>query len=207
MSVCKEEKKAATTDSLSTPAPSNLPAGAPETTVPTTVIDPVTGQAVTVGKPIAALSTAISPNPSMTVDPVPIKIVAPDPKTPQESRVVRVLTTNYWSVWALSRIGDKPANRQNQGAWFKFNPDGTYQYGFFEKPIAKGAWTFDASTAKLHLDSELVGDDREWEIKIGNDEDVMVWVGTERYVTTSIQLKLISLLFIPKKRSELGLED
>jgi hypothetical protein len=173
----------------------------------TTYVDATTGEMKEVERPIHSLSTAIAENPSSTKDPQVPAPTAPQPKTPQESRVIRVLTNNYWIVNALIRINDKPAYRQNQGAWFKFRPDGTYEYGYFENKIATGAWAFDGTNAILFVDSELLGDDREWSIKIGNDEDVMIWVGTERFHTTGIQARLQNFLFIPKNRQEIGLPD
>ncbi len=43
-------------------------------------------------------------------------------------------------------------------------------------------------------------------MQIAKTEDVMVWVGTERYNTTGINLKLLNLLFTPKNRKEIGLD-
>jgi hypothetical protein len=208
---CNEEKKS---DNPSTTTMSNAPTdvalpktgGSNGTTETITVVDPATGRRAEAQRPKDALSTAISENPTMVKDPIAPKAVAPQPAGPQESRVVRVLTSNYWVVWALHRIKN-PSNKTNQGTWFKFNPDGSYDYGFFDKPIARGAWKFDPKTANLFLDSELAGDDREWNLKINSEEDIMVWVGTDKFHTTDIQLKLQNFLFIPKHRKEIGLED
>jgi hypothetical protein len=172
-----------------------------------TVMDSVSGQIIKTQRPINAISASIGPNPITKTDPVKPVLVKPAPATPQESKIVRVLTSNYWVIWALIRINDKPANRINQGTWFKFNDDGTYTYGFWEKKIGSGTWTFDGKKATLQLDSELYGDDREWSFKIGKDEDVMIWVGTPRYRTTAINLKLQNFLFIPKNRKEIGLPE
>ncbi|MFQ5448132.1 MAG: hypothetical protein ACE5FF_14505, partial [Saprospiraceae bacterium] len=128
--------------------------------------------------------------------------------TPQSQRIVHALTTDYWVIWALSRIGRK-ANKPHQGTWFKFNPDGSYEYGHFERHIGKGAWSwhYQGEKAYLLLDSEILGDDREWSFLMGRDEDVMIWVGTERYHTNDIQCKLQKLMFIPKNRGEMGYES
>lgn len=203
---CNRDSNANTSKASPAP-PADLTAGTDGIMEKTTIIDPVSGSPVEGERPVQAISTAIAPEPTMKKDdkvPVP---TPPNPQTPQESRVVRVLTTNYWIINALIKINDKPAYRQNQGAWFKFNTDGSYEYGYFENKIAKGAWTFDGKTATLAMDSELVGDDREWSIKIGSDEDIMVWVGTERYHTTGTQCRLQNFLFIPKNRKEIGLPD
>jgi hypothetical protein len=75
-----------------------------------------------------------------------------------------------------------------------------------QNKIGTGAWSIDGQKATVHLDAPLVGDDREWKMQIAKTEDVMVWVGTERYNTTGINLKLLNLLFTPKNRKEIGLD-
>ncbi|MCB0522159.1 MAG: hypothetical protein H6577_14115 [Lewinellaceae bacterium] len=205
---CNRDSKTNSGTATATPAPpADLTTDGDGITEKTTFIDPVSGSPVEGERPVQALSTAIAPEPTTTKDTKVPTPVEPQPKTPQESRVVRVLTTNYWIVTALIKINDKPANRQNQGAWFKFHPDGSYEYGYFENKIGTGAWTFDGKSAILSMDSALLGDDREWSIKIGSDEDIMIWVGTERYLTTGTQARLQNYLFIPKNRKEIGLPD
>ena len=174
-----------------------------------TMVDTITGEAYEVQRPVDPLSTAISSQPVSIPDAVKPKAVPPIAVTPQQQRIVRVLTKNYWIVWALHKIGHKGLNRINQGAWFKFNPDGTYQYGQFDKVIGNGAWSWEyrGDKAYLLLDSEMVGDDREWSFLLGSDEDVMVWVGTERYHTTDTQCKLQNLIQAPRNRQEMGFQD
>ena len=170
------------------------------------VVDTLTGNFFWGKKPLAALSSAIGTNPIIKMDaqkPVP---TPPKPTSPQQERIVRVLCQNYWIVQALVKIKDKPASRSNPGAWFKFRPDGSYDYGYMQNTIGTGAWSLNGQEGKLHLDSPLLGDDREWTLQIAKTEDVMVWVGTEKYNTTSTNLKLLNLLFIPKNRKEIGLD-
>ncbi len=171
------------------------------------VFDSTTQRVLKVKRPTHALSSAIGPNPISKIDPVKPVIKKPAPTTPQESRVTRILTNNYWVVWGLLRINDKTANRFNQGTWFKFNDDGTYDYGFMEKKVGSGGWRFDGKKAYIILDSELYGDDRQWRITINNSETEMVWVGVPEIYTTNVQLKLQNFLFIPKNRKEIGLPE
>ena len=173
----------------------------------TMVLDTLTGKPKVVEKPVNALSSAIGDSPKKVTDPISPVLIPPDPKTDQEERVHRVLTSDYWVVWSLIRIKDVPATRANQGAWFQFNKDGTYQYGFWDKPISTGTWHFDGRKGFLNLDSKLKGDDRQWKVQMGNGEQVMVWVGTEKYHTTDISLKLERFVNIPKTRAELGLPE
>jgi len=172
------------------------------------MVDSVTGKAYDVQRPVNAISTAISDTPTATKDAVQPHAEPPEAASAQSKRIVHALTQNYWVIWGLSRIGQK-ANRPHQGTWFKFSPDGNYEYGHFSQPIGKGAWSWEyrGEKAYLLLDSELLGDDREWSFLLGRDEDVMIWVGTERYHTNDIQCKLQKLLFIPKNRGEMGYKD
>lgn len=172
-----------------------------------TVFDSTSQRVIKVQRPVNELSTAIGSKPITKIDPVKPVVKKPAPSTPQESRVVRVLTKNYWVVWGLLRINNKAATRTNQGAWFKFNEDGSYDYGFMEKKIGSGGWSFDGQKARIYLDSELYGDDREWKVLINSEEDQMVWVGTPEMHTTAIQMKLQNFLFIPKNRKEIGLPE
>jgi len=189
-----------------TPPPSALP-GSDGLSKSTVVLDQVTGEPTVVEKPLYAISSMIGPSPKSKIDPIGPKIYLPQPQTPQEERVVNVLSKNYWVVQTLVRVNDKPANIQNQGAWFQFRPDGTYDYGYFKEKVGSGAWTFDGKEALLHMDSELMTDDREWSIKMSKDEDLMIWVGNEKYHTNDIQMRLYNFIQIPRNRSEMGLKE
>ncbi|MEY3369205.1 MAG: hypothetical protein RI973_2360 [Bacteroidota bacterium] len=169
-------------------------------------VDTTSGNVYKKLRAIKALSTAIPPNPTKKTDPVKPAYNRPSATTPQQQRVVRVLTDKYWSVYALVKIGDKEANRQNQGTWFKFKEDGSYDYGYYGEKIGSGAWSFDGMKATLLLDSELLGDDREWTLKMSTSEDIMVWVGTERFANNNLQLKLQKYAEIPKSRDEMGFD-
>lgn len=199
------EANSAGTEVNPTP-PADLTLDSDGITEKTEVLDTITGRVLKKDRPKAAISSAIGANPVVKEDPnkpvpVPLK-----PATPQQERIVRVLSSNYWIVQGLVRIKDKEASRVNPGAWFKFNPDGSYTYGHFQNTIGTGAWSLDGQKATVLLDAPLIGDDREWKLQIAKSEDVMVWVGTERYHTNNTNMKLINLLFIPKNRKEIGLE-
>ena len=189
-------------DSVTPPPPQTI--STEGISVTTQVIDTLTGRPKLAEKPISALSTAIGDNPIKIEDPIPPAKTPPNPQTEQEERVVRVLTTELWAVWSLVRIKRQAETRANQGAWYKFNKDGTYEYGFWDEEISSGTWYFDGKAGQLNLDSKLKGDDRQWKLQMGNSEDVMVWVGTQKFTTTDISLKLHRFYNVPKTRAELG---
>ncbi|RMF22331.1 MAG: hypothetical protein D6765_14410 [Bacteroidetes bacterium] len=133
----------------------------------------------------------------------------PPPVNEEEARARRALTNNYWVVNFFHRIRDPQANRANQGRWYKFNPDGTYECGQFEKTFCKGKWRLflEGNRARLDLDAEIPEEDGEWMMQMASTEDIMIWVGTERYGTNNVQMRLENLLFIPKNRQEMGLKN
>ena len=189
-----------------TAPPTQLPQTEGITTT-TMVVDTMTGRPVMGEKPIQALSSAIGDNPKRIVDEIAPVLIPPNPTTAQEQRVHRVLTTELWAVWSLIRIKKVKETRANQGAWYKFSPDGTYEYGFWDEPISTGTWSFEGDKGLLNLDSKLKGDDRQWKVQMASSEDVMVWVGTERFHTTDISLKLERFANVPKTRAELGVTE
>lgn len=131
------------------------------------------------------------------------------PDSPQLERIKRVLSTNFWVNTAYFKMDDKNANRDNQGNWYQFNPDGNFTFGHFEKELAKGKWTFeykDGKVGQIHLQADNTDYSGKWSIKMGSDEDLMIWVGTEVYNTNGVQQRFENLLFIPKNRKELGMD-
>ncbi len=139
----------------------------------------------------------------------PNRKIFASPDTPQLERVKRVFTTNYWVNTAYFKMSEKGANKKNQGNWYQFNPDGTFTFGHFEEELAKGNWSFDykdGSVGQVHLQAENTDYSGMWNVKIGSDEDLMIWVGTEVYNTNGVQQRLENLLFIPKNRKELGMD-
>jgi len=138
-----------------------------------------------------------------------VNITPPNPKTPLQTRAIRVFTTNYWIVNMYVKIKQPKLNRVNQGRWYKFNKDGTFEVGKFTKTISKGGWRFfyRGEDAVIALDAENPEEDGEWKVKIASDESIMIWVGTEQFGTNSVQQRLENLLFIPKNRKEMGLQD
>ncbi|MCC6725983.1 MAG: hypothetical protein IT258_15870 [Saprospiraceae bacterium] len=204
---CKDEKPIDNIGEATNVAPpANLKPDEDGISTQVQVVDSLTGQVSMASKPVASLSAAIGANPIIKQDPNKPVPVPPKPQTPQQERIVRVLCSNYWIVQGLRRINDSEASRANPGAWFKFRPDGSYDYGYMKNTIGTGAWSIDGKAGTVHCDAPLVGDDREWKMQIAKSEDVMVWVGTDRYRTTSISAKLINLLFIPKNRKEIGID-
>ena len=202
---CQNKPQESTTDTTTAP-PTQLPQTEGITTT-SMIIDTLTGRPVMVEKPINALSASIGENPKRIVDPIEPVLIPPNPVTAQEQRVHRVLTTELWAVWSLIRIKKAKETRENQGAWFKFDPDGTYEYGFWDEPISTGTWYFDGTKGLLDLDSKMKGDDRQWKVQMASSEDVMVWVGTQKYATTDISMKLERFANVPKTRAELGVRE
>ncbi|GEM_PF-1952820 len=131
----------------------------------------------------------------------------PNNQSEQSKKVLQFLTQDFWVITAWVEQLDPQLNRKNQGRYFQFKPDGSFVSGQWGQQKAQGTWTFNGKTALLYLDSSTDDEDGEWRIQMSKDGSVMIWVGTERFNTSHIQVKLEHLLFTPKDRAELGLKD
>ncbi len=169
-------------------------------------IDPVTGAPGEVYRPANAISSTLAANPIKEIDPVKPVVKRIVPTTPEEENDLKAFTNRYWVIWGLVRIG-RQVNKVNQGGYFKFNEDGTYEFGKFGEKICNGAWSFDAVNKTISLDSELLGDDREWTYTMQTGQQAMVWIGTPKYFLTDVQLKLDNYYNNPKTRAEAALPD
>ncbi len=131
----------------------------------------------------------------------------PNNQSEQSKQVLQHLTSNYWVITAWVERLDPELNRKNQGRYYKFNADGTFESGQWAKQTGSGTWTYNGRNGHLYLDSSVDGEDGEWRIQMSKDGSIMIWVGTERFNSTHIQTRLENLLFTPKNRQELGLKD
>ncbi|MBK8493348.1 MAG: hypothetical protein IPL49_21325 [Saprospirales bacterium] len=122
-------------------------------------------------------------------------IVGPKkPPSMQTEMLIGFLTTDYWYIEAYVKINDRDSALENRGRWYRFAPDGTFVSGKYKKQDAKGIWTFDPQTALIYVDSENDAQDGEWKIQMGKSGSVMIWIGTERFLQNSIQIKLENYL-------------
>jgi len=110
------------------------------------------------------------------------------PETAQVKRVVRILTTEMWYVEAFIRGNEQKA--EQQGRWYKFYPDFKYEKGKWDETTEEGKWAFTGQTAHLHLDAGTDLKSAEFKIMLSKDENVAVFIGTERYLQNNVQMKL-----------------
>lgn len=125
----------------------------------------------------------------------------------EESPLVTTLTSDYWVFEFYVIPGDQQAGWANQGRWYDFNLDGTFESGHWEELTGNGSWRMETREGKqfIIIDSTVDEEDAEWEIKVGGDGQAMSWVGTENYKRSSHMLKAISLLTRPTKK-QFGVE-
>lgn len=62
--------------------------------------------------------------------------------------------------------------------WVTFNKDGTFESG--GTPFGSNAGRWKVENAVLSIDSDLEGDDSEWNISIENDEIIWTGIGDPR---------------------------
>jgi hypothetical protein len=166
----------------------------------------ISNRPIEVFRPANAISTMLAPNPTQQKDPVKPVIQKIVPRSSEEAAVLKTITTNYWVIWGLVRI-NRQENKVNQGAYYKFKEDGTFEFGLFGKKIGNGGWSFNTANNTITIDSELLGDDREWTYDLHSSKESMVWIGTPKYYLTDVQVKLDNYYNIPKTRAEAALPD
>lgn len=108
----------------------------------------------------------------------------------QTEKLFGFLCTGYWYIEAYVKINDRPSALQNRGRWYQFSRNGTFVSGKFKDTTAKGVWSYDPQYALIYLDSENDSEDGEWKLQMGKSGTVMIFVGTERFMQNSIQMKL-----------------
>lgn len=132
---------------------------------------------------------------------------AAPPVAPTESPLVTTLTSDFWVFEFYVIPGDQQGGWANQGRWYAFKADGTFESGQWEELTGNGSWRLEKREGKQYIviDSTVDAEDAEWEIKVGGDGDAMSWVGTENFDRSSHMLKAISLLTRPTKK-QFGVE-
>lgn len=108
----------------------------------------------------------------------------------QTQRLRDALTNNYWYIEGWVQMNSPEASQSNRGRWYQFNEDGTFTSGQYKKTTGKGTWSYSPSLARIHLESENFNETAEFTIKMATNNQVMIWVGTERYEQTGTQCKL-----------------
>lgn len=125
---------------------------------------------------------------------------------PMDRMEAQLLTQSYW-VMEFWHDGHASAQQRlnGQGQWFKFNPDGTFIGGHWNRQTHAGAWyiLFDRDDVYLTLDSNVDRLDAKWHIQaISNDRTEMGWVRTPDFgprTPRAIQAKMITLDNVPTK--------
>ena len=110
----------------------------------------------------------------------------------QTSKVLRIMTTNFWITEAYVKIRDKEAHSLNKGKWFKFEMDGRYTSGRWLESTGNGTWTYDPQNLLIHLDDQNDEEDQEYKVQISSDEQIQIWVGTERFEISGVQRKMVN---------------
>ena len=131
---------------------------------------------------------------SVVAPDMPVKGKAGAPVSGQTKRVVTAIANNTWSMVAYLRMALEEKERkkvyeENKGRWFQFEMDGNFVTGKWDETTGKGKWAYDPSVPCVYLDHESIRDE-EFQVKMSGDEDVMIWIGTEKFGENGVQAKL-----------------
>lgn len=118
---------------------------------------------------------------------------------PGKTAPVKMLADKYWVIKGYIQHGDKEAQQKNEGRWYKFNEDGTFDSGQWKEKTANGSWTFDEKSKVLKVDSNIDAEDSEWNTQMTTSGNTMVIIGTKTFNQTHIQGKMIKLDELPAK--------
>jgi len=130
------------------------------------------------------------------------QIMAP----PMERLEAQILTRTYWVFEFYHDPNGSIAQRKvGQGLWYRFQPDGSFIGGHWDRQTHSGLWylTYDGDKVFITIDSNVDRHDGKWDIQaIGREQDTMAWVRTYDFGTRTrspIQGKLIELFNVPTK--------
>ena len=131
----------------------------------------------------------------------PVMGAAGDPISPQTTRVIAALSTDYWEIEAYLRMAlekeeRNALNKENTGRWFKFSPNGNFVSGKYQEETGKGKWFYDPKVPSLYFDHHERRDE-EFTVKMSSEETVMIWVGTQTFGENGIQAKIGNATNLP----------
>lgn len=181
----------------------------PKTTATPETTPTVTNNAVEVGEKVKSKKTptdapAFAPlNLRSTVAEHSPVIGAPGaPVSPQTQSLLEALNTDYWLIAFYVRMAADPEVRtklaqENQKRWFDFSLDGTFISGKGQETTGKGRYYYDPMGPMMYLDHDDRRDE-EFTVKMNSDKTVMIWVGTETFKETGVQVKVENSSDLPK---------
>lgn len=101
------------------------------------------------------------------------------------------LDSKLVGVWTMDKVyefGKDVTEKHNpqDSRWIEFNEDGTFLSD--GDPVGRntGRWRLDNEKAILYLDSDVEGDDGEWNISFDGDETVWTGIGHPRKENTKL---------------------
>ena len=102
------------------------------------------------------------------------------------------LNSRYYLVDYISEVGNVPRDIIDLGEWFKFNPDYTYEHGFFEKLNSKGKYALEDKNRVITIvpDSE---EEFPEQFKMLTSGDVLVISGTNKFGSSSYQKHMVQV--------------
>lgn len=100
------------------------------------------------------------------------------------------LTNGYLINKNTVRVNRDPRENPNKGHWINLKPDGTYEYGMYDKISYTGVWSYHHPGGNLDL---MPNDEKvkksQWNIKW--NEETVIFVGTDTYGDNHTQIQYI----------------
>lgn len=102
-----------------------------------------------------------------------------------------VIVNGVWVIEGYVAIGEENAQKDNQGRWFNFTSEGSYERGRFGNKNGSGKWNYDEKTNLLTLEDSDDSQNMQFKTSITPSGETMIIIGTNRYNQTHIQGKMI----------------
>lgn len=102
-----------------------------------------------------------------------------------------VIANGIWVIEGYIAIGEDNAQKNNQGRWFNFTTEGSYERGRFGEKNGSGKWTYDEKANLLTLEDSDASQNMQFNANITPSGETIIIIGTNRYNQTHIQGKMV----------------
>ncbi len=110
--------------------------------------------------------------------------------------LIRDLSNKYWKFDGGIDGAKNITEKEMEGFWLKFNDNGKYEKGTFNKTTSKGNYTVDNQGFIEMTPNDGSEKRSEWQSKFNND--MLILVGTPKYNDNQIQMRLSRIPEKPK---------
>lgn len=118
----------------------------------------------------------------------------------KENLPLRMKNVVDWTWWFEAYVSDRKGFGQTQkGKWFKFSPNGSFEFGIYQDLSGAGKWRYDVAKETIFLTYDKDGEQQEWKTMMSNTNDIMIWMAPGTGPLRGDQAKLVRYLQRPEE--------